>query len=116
MNTPLTETDDRLGTQLRQALDHSAGRGDGDTDALQARVIAQWQQRHPVTDSAWATAGHAASARGSAPQRRRLWWAASALVLAAVLITVAPWQPRPDPALEELMQLDVLSLMSMGAM
>lgn len=116
MNTPLSPADDSLRARLRQALDHSARHDADGSDALQARVMAQWQQRHPLGDTAWATAGPAAAARANAPQRRRLWWAAGALVLASVLIVLAPWQPKPDPALDELMQLDVLSLMSMGAM
>ncbi|WP_137922332.1 hypothetical protein [Hydrogenophaga sp. 2FB] len=87
----------------------------GDSEALQARVLAQWQQRHPAAEATLAQAGGAVL-RGGGLRHHRLWLAAGALVVAAALLLVtAPWQ-RPDPALDELMQLDVLSLISMGEM
>lgn len=85
----------------------------GDSEALQARVLAQWQQRHPVAQARLAQAGGATLHSGGL-RYHRLWWAAGALVVtAALVIGTAPWQ-RPDPALDELLQMDVLTLISMG--
>lgn len=104
---------DTLRAQLQWGLDVTGA--DAGSEALQDRVMAQWQQRHPATEAALATAGGAAHPADSVLRRRLLWGAASAALLVAALLSVAPWQ-RPDPALDELMQLDVLSVMSIGAM
>ena len=115
MKTPSNPADHSLRAELRHGLDHSARHGDLDTDALQARVIAQWQQRHPLADATLAQASGSALRGGGVQPHRRLWWTAGALLIAALLFSVAPWQ-RPDPALDELLQLDVLSLISLGEM
>jgi hypothetical protein len=103
-------------------------------EALQARVLAQWEAQ-PGARPQWAPSpsipaaaggawpvggGHAAgSALGATgPWGRRLsgrWWAATALV-AVVVGALLWWQQRPDPVLEELMRLDVLSQMAAGEM
>lgn len=101
-------TDDALRERLRSGL---AGTSHVDSEALQDRVLAQWQQRHPVNEPALATAGGLASHSA----RRPLWLVARALVLVGALAVVASWT-RPDPVMEELMQLDVLSQMAMGEM
>lgn len=101
-------TDDALRERLRSGL---TGTSRMDSEALQDRVLAQWQQRHPVAEPALATAGGVASHSA----RRPLWRVASALVLVGALAVVASWT-RPDPVMEELMQLDVLSQMAMGEM
>jgi hypothetical protein len=101
-------TDDALRERLRTGLAETSR---VDSEALQDRVLAQWQQRHPATEPALATAGGLASHNA----RRPLWLAASALVLVGALAVVASWT-RPDPVMEELMQLDVLSQMAMGEM
>lgn len=114
-HTPPIDGDDAtLRARLRGGLVDTA-RG-GDSEALQARVLAQWQQRHPMAEATFAQAGGAALRGGGTHRGRRLWWWAGALVAAALLLSVAPSQQRPDPALEELLQLDVLSLISMGEM
>lgn len=97
---------DALRERLRAGLDTAPHR---DSEALQDRVMAQWRQRHPVAEHA--TAGGPALRSGAA--RRPLWFAASALLVAAALAFTASW-PRPDPVMEELMQLDVLSQMALG--
>ena len=100
--------DETLRERLRTGLAETSR---GDSEALQDRVLAQWLQRHPLTEPALATAGGLAS-HGA---RRPLWLVASALVLVGALVLVASWT-RPDPVMEELMQLDVLSQMAMGEM
>jgi hypothetical protein len=109
MTRPVPHKDDgdtRLRDRLRAGLDTAPHR---DSEALQDRVMAQWRQRHPVAEHA--TAGGPALRSGAA--RRPLWFAASALLVAAALAFTASW-PRPDPVMEELMQLDVLSQMALG--
>ena len=101
-------TDDTLRERLRSGL---TGTSRMDSEALQDRVLAQWQQRHPVAEPALATAGGVASHSA----RRPLWRVACAVVLVGALAVVASWT-RPDPVMEELMQLDVLSQMAMGEM
>lgn len=107
------EADALLRTQLHHGLAADAARGDR-AEALQARVIAQWRQRHPLAEARFAPAGGTALNAGEARHRHLQWWAAGALLAAALLLGVASWQQRPDPALDELMQMDVLTLMSMG--
>jgi hypothetical protein len=85
---------------------------DADTEALGARVLAQWQASHP-----------AASAVGPRPvaalalrlrQHRLLVGLAGLAAVAAIASAVLLL--RPDPALDELMQPDVLSQMAAGEM
>jgi hypothetical protein len=83
-----------------------------DTEALSARVLAQWQASH--------AAGGAVGPRPAAALALRLrrhplivgvaGLAAVAAIASAVLLL------RPDPALDELMQPDVLSQMAAGEM
>lgn len=103
--------DDRLRAQLRGALDTAAT---DDSQALEARVLAQWQQRHGAAEQMLAPAG-GASLRAPGTARRPLWLASGALLAAALLLTLATW-PRTDPNIDELMQLDVLSEMAQGEM
>ena len=56
-----------------------------------------------------------AALRSTGASRRTVWLASGALLLAALLLTLATW-PRPDPVMDELMQLDVLSEMALGEM
>ncbi|MDO9436762.1 hypothetical protein [Hydrogenophaga sp.] len=112
-HTGVPQDDAALRTRLHGALAHTVH--PDESDALQARVIAQWQQRRPLADAMLAQASGSALRGGGVPPHRRLWWTAGALLIAALLFSVAPWQ-RPDPALDELLQLDVLSLISLGEM
>ncbi|MDR7093490.1 hypothetical protein [Hydrogenophaga laconesensis] len=106
-----THEDHDLRARLRSGLDTAAV---GDSDALEARVLAQWRQRHAATEpvAAWASG---ATLRAPGTARRTLWLGSGALLAAALLIALATWQ-RPDPVVEELMQLDVLSEMALGEM
>lgn len=95
-------------TALRSALRQSLLQAQpADTQALQDRVLAQWQQRHPASDAALATAGSALLAHRASSR-----WAVASLVLAMAL--TASWLNQPDPLLEELLQPDVLSQIGMG--
>lgn len=111
MNTPdrpITSPDDaELRQQLRESLAPSSSE---DLPALEARALEQWRQR---------TAGRAHH-RGPLAVMQAHWrlhpalWSGSllALCLAALLLT-KPWAV-PDPALDELLQPDVLSLIAAG--
>lgn len=100
------ERDRALRQQLKSALCASQP---ADTQALQARVLMQWRQARPhqlVTVGA----GPAATLR-AAWRQHPLRWTGMALLLALGLWLLRPVQ---DPALDELMQPDVLSLISAG--
>ncbi len=106
--------DNRLRAQLR-ALHAPAD----EVDALGARVFAQWSERHAPAATApqhfGGTSG-AAAILGLRASRRR-WWAGLATgLLACAVVATALWMQRPDPALEDLMQPDVLSQMAIGEM
>jgi hypothetical protein len=109
MTRPHDGRDTALRAKLHAGLDpHGADH----SEALQERVLAQWRLRHPAQGSQPATAAGPVLGAGGAG-RRPLWWATGVLLAAALLVTASPWQ-RPDPTLDELMQIDVLTLMSMG--
>lgn len=75
-----------------------------DSAALQERVLAQWQQRHPQAELALAGGGRLR-------HPLRVAFVAAALL---VVLALAAWWLRPDPALQELMQPDVLSQIGLG--
>ncbi|WP_342129008.1 hypothetical protein [Hydrogenophaga sp. OTU3427] len=117
MNRPTEPTPpvNDLRAALRQSLhraDAAPAESDADAaaEALQQRVLAQWQQRHAHlhTHPAWAVAG--GSTGGRRPATR--WWLAGTLLV--VLALGLAWSQRPDPTLEELLQPDVLSQMGLG--
>jgi hypothetical protein len=99
-DTPLQEA-------LRQALPAE------DSATLQERVLAQWQQRH-------ASAQGAALQRGSGGQLMLARWRdhplrwLGAALLASSMLVLAWCGTRPDPGVQELMQLDVLSQIAIG--
>lgn len=98
--------DEALKGRLKNALAHSPDEG---SDALQARVLAQWRQARPQTVVVTST-GPLASLQAAWRQHPVLWTGA------LVALAMALWMVRPaqDPALEELMQPDVLMLISNG--
>jgi hypothetical protein len=110
MNTPSprdrdTVRDEALKERLKQTLEGT----DQDSDALQARVLAQWRQaRHPAV--VVTSTGPLASLQAAWRQHPLLWTGA------LLALAMALWMLRPeqDPALEELMQPDVLMLISNG--
>jgi len=79
---------------------------------LNERIIAQWQERHGVPEPVVAGRGPVL-ALGGRWGRHPLWIVALGL-LASAAIVLGVWLQRPDPVLEELMQLDVLSQMAAG--
>lgn len=99
--TPDTAADLALRRAMRRSLADSPAQG---LDDLQAKAMAQWRQHaqvEPVVALGSSAGWHALP---------RTWaLAALALAAAALLLNTAP-----DPAMEELMQPDVLSLISLG--
>lgn len=95
---------------LRQALRAGLHAADDSREALQARVLAQWRQRHAPL-SAEARLASAGGQDWSASRPRR--WLGAAALAASLLVALA-WCSRPDPVLDELMQLDVLSQIAIG--
>ena len=85
-------------------------------DALADRVFAQWRELHGESADAATPTGRSGTAllSGGPPARRR-WWIGitTGLLIGAVLATMV-WMQRPDPALDELLQADVLSQMAIG--
>jgi len=91
---------------LRRAL-RDASADAGASEALQARVMAQWRAAHGTP----AQFNGQRTLRWSAALR---WWAGAAGLALCAAVAVTLWLQRPDPALEELMQPDVLSQMVAG--
>lgn len=98
------DDDARLRRDLRDAL----ARAPADApEALQAKLLLQWRQRH---DSAHAVGAVAALQLG---WRRHPALAGGAL-LALAVAAVLWFASARDPGADELQQIDVLTLMSMG--
>ena len=106
--TDATDHDEALRHALHRSLQDTPA---GNHAALQDRILAQWQQRQAATAPVLAAA-HGGDVGGSRSARLGWWWLAGGLVLAAVL--ALGWSQRVDPALEELMQPDVLSQIGLG--
>ena len=102
--------DEALRLQLR-ALKPSAA----EVDALGDQVLKQW---HELRGSMGATTavGPSGSAMllGGHPARRWRWVGLMTGLLIGAFIATVLWLQRPDPALDELMQADVLSQMAIG--
>jgi len=106
------DDDARLRRAMREALQADAAGAAAGSAPLQARVLAQWQQRHGQALGATepVLAGGPAARRGV--QGFRL-----GLVLGAVLVAIAlalAGSKRPDPSIDELLQPDVLSQIGLG--
>ncbi len=125
----MADVDDRA--TLRAALTSPIGGADtaattaASQQRIEARAMASWADwqreqasiRVPVAaeavDRRLVAAG--ASLRGGSGSPTRWRWALSgALLLATIAAWI--WSSRPDPVLEELMRLDVLSQMTAGEM
>lgn len=106
--TDSAKHDARLRHALHRSLHDTPA---ADHRALQDRVMTQWQQRHAGAAPALAGA-HGGNLPGGRAGRLGWWLLAGGLVLAAVL--ALGWAQRMDPALEELMQPDVLSQIGLG--
>lgn len=111
MNTPYPhDRDTGRDEALRERLKHTLAQGtDEGSDALEARVLAQWRQSRPAEVVA-TSHGPLASLQAGWRLHPVLWTGA------LVALAMALWMLRPsqDPALEELMQPDVLTLISAG--
>lgn len=112
LDDPRADADDRaLRLQLR-ALKPSTTRA----DALADRVFAQWRELHGESAGTVTPNGRSGAVTLSGgPAARRRWWIGitTGLLIGAVLATMV-WMQRPDPALDELLQADVLSQMAIG--
>jgi len=111
MNAPTpndrdTGHDEALRTRMKTSLMQGADEGTG---ALQARVLAQWRQARPQGVVVSST-GPVASLQAAWRQRPVMWAGALAVLVIALWLL----RPAQDPALEELMQPDVLTLISAG--
>lgn len=111
MNTPTpngrdTGRDEALRDQLKAALAQDTDDG---ADALRARVLAQWRQARPA-GGVVVSSGPAGALQAAWRQHPLLWTGA----VAALLLGMWMLRPMQDPALEELMQPDVLTLISAG--
>ena len=111
-DAPPSADDEALKGALRSAMSDQPA---ADTDALASRVMAQWADAHAQAATPVVAAAGRSATLGSAPWRRRLWLGMAG-VAAVALIATAVALLRPDPALEELMQPDVLSQMAIGEM
>lgn len=99
---------------LRAEVQRSARESAGSTDALEASVLARWQAQHrPQPAPQWRQVLAGTGGRGGKSGSR--WWTGSvALLVASALLLALWWTQRQDAALEELMQLDVLSQIAVG--
>lgn len=104
------EQDTRLQQLLRQAQPAVAP---AELEAFNARVMAQWQERHGAGAGRQRKAGASWLALLA---RHPVWVGAGTGLLAVSALLFGLWLPGPDPVLEELMQPDVLSLMAAGQM
>jgi hypothetical protein len=101
-DSPDTAADHALRSSMRRSLAQSPAHG---LDDLQAKAIAQWRLHARVEP----VVALGSSAGWQAPPRA---WARAALALAAAALLLM--NTAPDPAMDELMQPDLLSLISLG--
>ena len=85
-------------------------------DALADQVLAQWRELHGESVEAATRLGSsgAATLSGGHPARRRRWVGITTGLLIGAALAAVVWVQRPDPALDELLQADVLSQMAIG--
>ena len=113
MNThptpPDLQSDDRLKHSLRDALARSPDEG---LAALEARAMAQWQQRSSGAPHV-VHAGPLATLQAGWREHPVVWSGTLMALVLAALLWLKPWAPA-EPGIDELMQPDVLSLITMG--
>ncbi len=108
---PKHDPDDTL---LQQQLRAALAPDDAELEALNRRVLSQWRSRHDGASAQ--TEGHGAVRALVGRAGLRPWLiGATGLALGGAL-ALGLWLQRPDPAMEELLQLDVLSQMAAGEM
>ena len=95
-----------LGQWVGQALEQAPDEGQ---QALQARLLQQWREQQ----TAPAPQGPLAALQAGWRQHPLLCKSALLALTVAGLLLVKPWV-RPDAGMDELLQPDVLSLMTMG--
>lgn len=103
------DSDARLKHSLRVALARSPDEG---LAALEARAMAQWQQRTSAAPPVVHT-GPVASLQSGWRGHPMVWGGALMALVLAALMWSKPWAPA-EPGIDELMQPDVLSLITMG--
>lgn len=102
---------------LKQALRRLPPAGDpARLAALEQRVLAQWQASHAAATAPLAQASGPLRHLVLAGPGRRRWWFGSVALLGGAALALGLWLRQPDPALEELLQPDVLSQMAAGEM
>lgn len=113
MNThptePTPDGDDQLKHSLRDTLSRSPGDG---LQALEARAMAQWQLRTAAAQPV-VQAGPLATLQAGWRGHPRVWSGTLMALVLAALLWSTPWAPA-EPGIDELMQPDVLSLITMG--
>ena len=105
--------DSNLRQRMQDALAQSCAREQPSVQqqgALQSRVMAQWRQR---TASGTTAVNEPVASLRRALTKRPLQMGLASLALVAVVGLPTAWL-RGDPALEELMEPDVLSLITLG--
>ena len=85
-------------------------------EALQARVLAQWQAAHAEATRPLLSGPGLVRWRVGGSALRRRWVLGSGMALGGAALVLGLWLQQPDPALEELLQPDVLSQMAVGEM
>lgn len=110
-----TASDPAADRRLQQALRDLAIPEPQRLEALQARVLAGWQasQRETAVVPQRLVQGPRLVLAGGG---RRRWLLGSGVVLGGLALGLGLWLRQPDPALEELLQPDVLSQMAIGEM
>jgi len=110
------QTDDDL--ELKQALSNLQPPVDAArVEALSRRVLAQWQDARGA--AAEPAAGAAGGARGGLALHggwRRRWMVGATGLAVGLALVIGTWLRSSDPALDELLQPDVLSQMAAGEM
>lgn len=103
------DSDARLKHSLREALARSPDEG---LAALEARTMVQWQQRTSAAPPL-VHAGPLATLQAGWREHPVVWSGTLMALVLAALLWSKPWAPT-EPGIDELMQPDVLSLITMG--